>query len=74
MHELSKAIKLARKKGLDVPDDLERGLLARARTLKRRDRDRIKAGSISQEAAGRAAGRAALREVLDAATEDLGNL
>ena len=51
MRKLAKAIKRARKEGVEVPEDLERGLLARSRALVRQDRDRIKAGSITREAA-----------------------
>ena len=74
MHELARAIKTARGRGVEVSDDLERGLLARARVLKRKDRDRIKAGSISAKAAGKAAERAAVSEMLDAVNEDMANL
>jgi len=74
MRKLSTAIARARSGGVNIPEDLERGLLARARTLKRRDRDRIRAGTITEETAERNAGSAALAEFLGMVNEDMEDL
>ena len=74
MRKLAEAIQKARQAGADIPEDLERGLYGRARTLKRRERDRIKQGVISEERAQRQSERDALNELLDAVREDLDKL
>jgi hypothetical protein len=73
MRKLADSFSALRKKA-NIPASLERGLLARARTLKRRERDRIKAGAITEERAEREAERAALAEFLETVTKDLESL
>lgn len=71
MRKLVDAIKRARKEGVQISDDLERGLYAKARTLKRRDRDRIKNGSITDERAHLESERAAVDLLLEKVNEDM---
>ena len=71
MRKLAEAIQRARKAGVLISEDLERGLFAKARTLKRRDRDRIKNGSVTDERAQANAEREAVDMLLSKIDENM---
>lgn len=76
MHSLEHAIKKARadKKGPQISGEIERALLAKARKIHRRDRDRIKRGLISKERSQRQAEVQAVREAAQDISDQLQRL
>lgn len=69
MHELTRVLK-----GMKVSEPIERRLLKRVRSHLRKDRARIKAGTISKEKARKKAEIAAVEELLEQTNADLGKL